>query len=252
MTVPTTENSTEKSLIKEEVDNKQEKVEGKITQPPTETKGTEDVQEDPNWRAFREARKKDRAEREAAERRASEKEAEVAALKAAMEAAFSKGSHKSVEDTYSPHEENEDEKLEKRIQSIIAEREAKAEKERQLREQQELPYRLKQAFPDYDQVVNEENGAYLEYHHPEVYRSLLRQPQNFETLCDTYKIVKKLIPNSGNGKKDSAKAEVNLSKPKSISSTGLTQTQESSSARLTEDRKAANWERMQRMMKGVS
>ena len=47
--------------------------------------------EDPNWRAFREARKRDRAEREAAERRAAEKEQEVAALKAAMDAAFTKG-----------------------------------------------------------------------------------------------------------------------------------------------------------------
>ena len=32
----------------------------------------EPEQQDPNWRAFREARKKDRAEREAAERRAHE------------------------------------------------------------------------------------------------------------------------------------------------------------------------------------
>lgn len=238
----------------------QEKVDPNTTQinaerelnPPQESK--DETKEDPNWKAFREARKQDRLQRELAEKKAAEKEAEVAALKAAMEAAFTKNqSPPQYQNDYNHDEETEDQRIEKKVQAAITQREAVLEKQRHERDRQELPQRLLQAFPDYNQVVNEENGAYLEYHHPELYRSILRQPENFDTCSDIYKLVKKYIPNSTNARMDAAKAENNFSKPKSMSSTALTQTGEAmGGARLTEERRAANWERMQRQLRGLS
>lgn len=217
----------------------------------TQNQATEN--EDPNWRSFREARKKDVAEREAAQKKAQEKEAEVAALKAAMEAAFSKGSPQQQQSYYQEsHDETEDERIEKKVQAAIAAREREYEKSRLERERSELPQRLSREFPDYASVVNEENGAYLEYHHPELYRSLLRQPESFESCSDIYKVVKKLVPNAGTSKREAEKANANFAKPKSIASTGLTQTGEAvGSSRLSEDKKAENWARMQRLLKGV-
>jgi hypothetical protein len=255
MTVEVNESKTTENLIPEEKIEKkvsQQKVDTNAVEKPVENKPS-DPETDPNWRAFREARKKDKSDREAAERKAVEKEAEVAALKAAMEAAFAKSSPPQQSQGYSyPEEETEDQRIERKVQKAVAEREAQFEKQMMEREKTELPKRVLQAYPDYHEVVSEENGAYLEYHHPEIYRSLLRQPQNFETYSDTYKIVKKFIPNSTTAKKESAKADANFAKPKSISSTGLTQNTEASSHSLTEDRKAANWKRMQKTLKGIS
>jgi hypothetical protein len=258
MTVNINQDNQENILNKEKVDTTLTQQNNDVTsiQKLSEEKKTE-VQDDPNFKAFREARKKDKAEREAAERRATEKEAEVAALKAAMEAAFSKSNTQpqpySYQNNY-PEEETEDQKIDKKVQAAIAIREAASEKARIEREQRELPQRITQAYPDYHQVVNEENGAYLEYHYPELYRSLLRQPENFETLSDTYKLVKKFVPNSTTSKKESSRADSNFSKPKSISTTTITQSGQSASESMQsiEQRRAANWARMQQVMKGVS
>lgn len=256
------ENKVEPTSPVEKVDTSsiQNKIDTNITQQQTENKDAEQT-EDPNWRAFREARKRDKAEREAAERRAAEKEAEATALKAAMEAAF--GKSRAIQDSSSrqgafdvdySNEETEDERIEKKVQAAIAAREAAYEKARIEREQTELPKRLTEAYPDYNQVVNEENGAYLEYHHPELYRSLLRQPENFQTCSDIYKIVKKLVPNSATAKKDAAKAEVNFAKPKSMSTMGVTPPGEGRgipNMQELESKRAARYMEMQKIIKGM-
>jgi hypothetical protein len=211
-----------------------------------------ETHEDPDWRAFREARKKDIAEREAAIHKAQEKEAEVAALKAAMEAAFSK-SQPQQQQYAEQGDETEDERIEKKVTAAIAKRDAEYRKTQAERERTELPDRLAKAFPDYGQVVNEENGAYLEYHHPELYRTLMRQPENFDTCSDIYKLVKKYVPNATTAKREMAKADANVAKPKSISSIGMTQPGEAkTSVILSEERKAANYARMQKVLKGLS
>lgn len=253
MIVNPIENTSSPAELKDKVDSNliQQKTDTNLSQKQEENK-TEN-QEDPNWKAFREARKKDKADKEAAERRAAEKEAEATALKAAMEAAFSKNN--VVQNNQNDFEqiETEEERIDKRVQAIIEAREKQSEKARHEREKNELPQRLLHAFPDYNEVVNEENGTYLEYHHPELYRSLLRQPENFETCSDIYKVVKKFVPNSTTSKKEAIRAENNFNKPKSISSATITQPgQVTSSAILTEDKRQQNWERMQRILKGVS
>jgi hypothetical protein len=255
-----TENKTEAPLTQEKIENVvKQPVEQNVTpdQSQTDNKISEETKEDPNWRAFREARKRDRAEREAAEKRAAEKEAEVAALKAAMEAAFAKNSspqpHAQYQDpSYAIQEESEDERIEKKIQAAIAAREAAAEKARIEREQQEYPSRLRQTYPDFNAVVSPENLDYLEYHYPEVARPLKRQGEGYEKWSDIYLALKKFVPNAVDSKKEAARADANFAKPRSPSSPGMTQTTEVGiGARLSEERKRANWERMQKVLKGV-
>ncbi len=215
--------------------------------------------EDPNWRAFREARKKDRQEKEAAEKLAREKSAEAEALKAAMEAAFgnkqesdrNRSDNRNSGYAYEP-EESEDERIEKKVQAVLAAREQAMDNERRQREQQEYPQRLNQTYSDFNNTVSSENLDYLEYHYPEVASPLRRLPDGYEKWADIYKAVKKFVPNSVNARQDSARADANFNKPKSISSATVTNSGEPGNAsRLSDDRKAENWARMQKLLKGV-
>ncbi|HXF28521.1 MAG TPA: hypothetical protein VN457_01610, partial [Chlamydiales bacterium] len=167
--------------------------------------------EDPNWKAFREARKQDRIIREAAERKAAEKEAEVAALKAAMEAAFAKENpqQQRSNDYGYGSDETEDERIEKKVQAALAAREAESARIRQQREATEYPQRLRQNFSDFDQAISSENLDYLEFHYPEVARPLQRLGDGYEKWHDIYKAVKKFVPNNQTAKQESARADAN-------------------------------------------
>lgn len=259
MTVNLTENNLEIPITQDKNANPavQQKTDSILDTKKQENKEV-DAQEDPNWKAFREARKKDREERQAAEHRAREKEAEVTALKAAMEAAFAKSPIVSQNQTYAGYqpeyqqEETEDERIEKKVQAAVAARELVNEKARLETEHQQYPNRLVQSYPDFNHVISQENLDYLDFHYPEVSRPLQRLRDGFDKWSDIYQAVKKFVPNNTTAKKEAAKADANFVKPKSISSMGLTQnTQSSGSVGLTDDRKASNWERMQRIMKGV-
>lgn len=267
MMVNTTDNKAQDILVQEKVDTNviQQKNDPNLNTDKQITNATASSQSldsesgiDPNWKAFREARKKDRAQREAAERKAMEKEQEVIALKTAMEAAFAKGSSspQAYQQYYGmnqeSNEESEEQKINKIIDQKLAQREAIAEKERLEREQREYPNRLIQTYPDFNQVISQDNLDYLDYHYPEVSRPLQELPDGFNKYAHIYHAVKKFVPNNINIKKEMMKAENNMSKPKSISSTGLTQSQSTSSSHgLTEEKKAANWERMQQVRKGL-
>lgn len=218
--------------------------------------------EDPNWRAFREARKRDRAEREAAERKAAEKEAEVAALKAAMEAAFTPKSAPSTQ-AYQQYygmnqsndhtDESEEQRLERKVNELLARKEELYRKQREEEEQREYPKRLLKDLPDFSQVCSQENLDYLDFHYPEISRPLQRLGDGYDKWHDTYHAVKKLIPNHSTARKEAARADINSNKPRSISSTGPSPTGEHtrSTWQEVEARRAENWSRMQRTMKSV-
>lgn len=255
MTVVPPEGNQENILKQGQVDTNlnQQNVDTNMSQQQGQEKP---VQDDENFKAFREGRKKDRLEREAAERRAAEKEAEIAALKAAMDATFTA---KSVVPAYQQHhyveptEENEDQKIEKKVNAIIAQREAVAERSRIEREMQEYPNRLAKDYPDFNHVISQENRDYLDYHYPEISRPLSRLQEGYDKWHDIYHAIKKLVPNNTTAKRELAKAEINQNKPRSISSPTLTQPSPPTAAHiLSEERKAANWARMQASLKGVS
>ena len=235
----------------------QEKVEQNNVQPATpQPVQQEEVREDPNWKAVRELRKKERAEREAIEKRAAEETQRADAMAKALEVALGKTTfNQNAQQNYAayPEEETEDQRLEKKLNAMLAQREVQYQKDREAREAAEVPKRLRQMHADYDQVVNEDNGAYLEYHHPEIYQSLIKLPETIENCTNIYKIVKKLVPNSTGAKKDEIKAENNFNKPRSTSTASVTQGGESgSSAIISEEKRAANWARMQKTLRGLT
>jgi hypothetical protein len=98
-----------------------------------------------------------------------------------------------------------------------------------------------------------DNHDYLDFHFPELSRPLQRLPEGFDKWHDIYYAVKKFMPNSQNAKKDAVRAEVNSNKPKSISSSQMTPSGEKSSLSMNdiETRRAENWARMQKTMKGL-
>lgn len=232
----------------------------KIENPEKKTEIREpEGPEDPNWKAFREARKKDREERQDAERRAAEKEKEVAALKEAMEAAFSAKSSPSptaYQQYYGINEqleESEEQKIERKVNELFAKREDQYKRQQQEEEQREYPKRLMKDFPDFGQICSQENLDYLDFHYPEISRPLQRLGEGYDKWHDTYHAVKKLIPNHSTAKKEALRADINSNKPRSISSSGPSPTGDKvkETWQDTEARRAENWARMQRTMKST-
>lgn len=232
----------------------QVEIETKIDNPPVTAAQPDEEGGDVNWKRFREQRKKERAEKEAAERRAAEKEQEVIALKAAMEAAFSRQQPSAAPvDQYGyAQEETEEQRIDKKISAALAARDEQYRREAAQREAQEYPQRLKHVYPDFDQVVSQENLDYLDYHFKEVSNPLQRLENGYDKWADIYRAVKKFVPNHANAKKDAARAEANFNKPKSMSSMGAEAPMAQGAPMLSKDRRAENWERMQKTLKGVS
>lgn len=207
-----------------------------------------------NWKAFREQRESERKAREESDRRATEKAAEAQALRAALEAAVNKQSnnHQIRNEGFDDSEETEEQKIDRKVEAAIKQREAKYEQERRVREQQEFPERLRENFNDFNKVCTSENLDYLEYHYPEVAVPFKHLPEGYDKWAAIYKAVKRFVPNT-DSRNESMRAEKNLNKPGSISSTGNTHGGNAMpAAKLDESRKAANWERMQRTLKGLS
>lgn len=244
-----------------------QKADFNLAQPKSEnpdqnnTTAAAETSEDPNWKAFREARKKDRAEREAAERRAMEKEQEIAALKAAMEAAFSKSAptpqayqqYYGINQGQDEISESEEQRIERKVVELLSKKEAQFRKEQEEREMREYPTKLQRDFPDFGNVCSQENLDYLDYHYPEVSRPLQRLREGYDKWHDIYHAVKKLIPNHSSAKKDIIRADINTSKPKSMSTSNPSPTGGAvrESWQEQEARRAENWMRMQQRMKGV-
>ena len=240
----------------------QQTVDTTLVQQPVETAKDaikDESTEDPNWRAFREARKKDRLEREAAEQKAAEKEREVAALKAAMEAAFTKQqapSTQAYQDYYAMNqqpEETEEQRIERKVNEMLSKKEEQYKQQQADYERQTYPQRLLREMPDFNQVCSQENLDYLDFHFPEVSRPLQRLGDGYDKWSDTYAAVKKFIPNHSTAKREAMKADINTNKPRSMSSSGPSPTGEPvrQTWQEAEERKAANWARMQRVLKGV-
>lgn len=249
---------TEVNTVETENKNIPEQNVAQEPQQNLEKTEVKETHEDPNWRAFREARKKDRAEMEEAKRRAAEKEAEIAALKAAMEAAFSKNSPtpQAYQQYYGMNqepEESEEQKLERKFNEFMQKKEQERMMIEQQREMQEYPQKLRRDYPDFASVCSQDNLDYLDYHYPEIARPLQRLQEGYDKWSDIYHAVKKLIPNVTNAKKDMQKAEMNSLKPKSpnIMPNNPTGQNAPQSWQEVEQRRAQNWARMQKIMNGI-
>jgi hypothetical protein len=242
-------NITEKKI--ENIENKVES-QNPVEKEASPTIKTEENQA--NWKAFREQREVERKARMAAEQRASEKAAEAEAMRAALEAAINKPSNNHQIQDYGSQdiEETEDQRIDRRVNKIIKEKEEQYQKEQHQREMQEYPQRLTQMYPDFNKTISSENLDYLDFHYPEVSKPLQRLQDGFDKWADIYRAVKKFVPNV-DSKQDMQRAEKNLAKPGSVSTPGAAQGSSAMpSARLTDERKAENWARMERIRKGLT
>ena len=207
-----------------------------------------------NWKQFREEREKERKEKEEANKRAAEesqraaaRQAEVEALKAALSAVVQK-----KEPEYDASEESEEVRIEKKVNAALEKRLQKDEEDRQKREIAEIPRKLQGTFSDFSQVVSQENIDYLEYHYPEVHQGFKNAKESYETWAALYKTIKRFVPNL-DSKKEAARIDKNLSKPQSMSQAGMSSTGDSAPRRgdITEEKRLANWARMQKTIKGM-
>lgn len=220
-------------------------------EPAAQAETSQETEKDINWRKFREQRELDRKAKEEAIRKAAEKDAEAQALKAAMESLLNKNQPQQYQQQ-EYQEETEEQRINKHVEAALAKRDQQYEQQRRQREVEETPRRLQEAYNDFDQVCSTSNLDYLDYHYPEITAGYKNQPDSFDKWANIYKAVRKFVPNT-DSKKDSKKAESNFQKPQSMSSPGVTHSGNAMpAARLDEKRKADNWARMQKTLKGIS
>jgi hypothetical protein len=198
-----------------------------------------------NWKKFREERSRERKEKEELERDRSKKSEEISALKAAVEALANKPANSIQE----PTEETEEQRISRQVENSLAARDKQYEAQRRAREHQEMPSKLASTFQDFEKVCSAENLDYLEFHYPEVATPFKSLPDSFEKWSNIYKAVKRFVPNPDSGR-DQKKAEKNFSKPQSMSVPGTTITTDTPPMMLDDQRRADNWARMQKVMKG--
>ncbi len=130
----------------------------------------------------------------------------------------------------------------------IEKREKVRMEEQRKKEVQELPSRLNSMYTDFSQVCSQDNLDYLEFHHPEIAKALSYMPDSLDKWATVYKTVKKFIPNTET-KKEERRMEKNSLKPKSMSA-GLSNTGDQAPVYLDDAKRAANWDRMQKTMRG--
>lgn len=218
-----------------------------VNSAPEGAEQPQETQEKINWKRFREAREIERKQKEAAEKDAARKAEEIAALKAAMESLVNKPARAA--DPYDASEETEDQRIQKKVEKALEDRDRQYEQQRLQKEQQEFPQRLVSNFSDFNQVCTTDNLDYLEYHYPEVAAPYKHLADSYDKWAAIYKAVKRFVPNPDSGK-DQRKAEKNFGKPQSMAVPGNTQTTDSAPMMLDEKRRQDNWSRMQRIMKG--
>lgn len=208
-----------------------------------------------NWKKFRDEREKERRQLEAERRQREEKEKEAAALKAALEALSNKNSSHQTQNfstsDFQYEDESEEQRIEKKVNAAIEKKEREYEEKRRQQEMQEMPRNLQKTFGDFHETCSTENLDYLEYHYPEVAQAYKHVPDGFDKWAGIYKAVKRFVPNV-DSRKEAARADKNMAKPQSSSVTGISQTGTvKANMVVDESRKQANWERMQRVLKGL-
>ncbi len=240
---------------KEETLAQQKEISKEINQPEIKTQAVpEETEKDINWKKWKENRQREREEaaRQTEARIKAEKEAE--ALRQALEAVVNKPNYqqRQEQNNYEQEEESEEDRINRKVNAAIAAKEAEYAKQRQEQELKEYPTKIRSTYSDFNQVCSPENLDYLEYHHPELAKGFAHRADSFEKWADIYNAVRRYIPNV-NSNRDAQKAEKNLQKPQSLSHSTLAATGPTgNSYQLTEQRRAENWARMQKTLKGLS
>jgi len=236
-----TDNVTPEITEKEEV---QTKVEETSTNESASFIKSNENQE--NWRKYREQREIERKQRQEAEQRAEKSRKEAEALKAAMDAILNKPTHQE----HSYQDEDEEKRIERKIQEAIEKDRQRAREEQIKHEQATFPQRLTSTYKDFNNVCTSENLDYLDFHYPEIVAGYKHMPEGYDKWDAIYKAVKRFVP-FGEKKEDTARINRNMQKPQAAAAS-LTDTKpEKVGWKITEERRKANWARMQADMKNM-
>ena len=249
--------------IKETVSNEE------VYTTPQDT-GSEQKQETPeeiNWKKFRQERERERQEVAARKKKEQELEQQNRAMKEMIDSFVNKqpnltqaekkdivasiplGEFTTGEDVIKFVESKMSTDVAKTLEDLLDKKEKEREAKRRKQEAEEMPLRLRAEVKDFDKVCSTENLDYLEFHHPETAKALEVLPDSVDKWKMVYAAVKRYVPNLDSSK-ERARAEANLAKPKSVSAMPQGSRDEAPKI-LDADTKRANWERMQRQMKGL-
>lgn len=244
----------QKNESKEDIDNKQEEQKQESIQK-------EENPQEINWKRFREERERERKAMQEAQEREKKKAQEAEALKQALEALTGTQSQGTQQTQQTQPEldywgnpvqkeqpTQDPEAIKKEFERLYNEKEEERRRKEQEEEQRKLPEKLMQTHGDFYNVCTDENWDYICYKYPEIARPYQNMPNNFEKWDGIYKVIKRFMPN--NSDQNKARADTNLRKPQSMSVPGSNKTADSAPSNLTDQRRAENWRRMQRIMKG--
>lgn len=221
------------------------KQEAPINQPQTEqAPDIKSKENQNNWARFREEREKERQLRIEAEKKAREEAEKAKALQEALEAIVSKPEKQA------PQEENEEDNIKKLVDERIRQKEEEERKKKEEYEKKTFPQRIREKYRDFDEVCSPHNLDYLEYHYEEIAEPFKYMPDGIDKWERIYKAVKRFVPYDGK-EKDEKKIEKNLSKPQANTPISTNRDLGQYNARLSDERKKANWERMQKELKGL-
>jgi len=175
-----------------------------------------DVVEETNW-------KKIRDEREAADKKIRELEAALAAKNTAKEIDEPDEDLSLDLDEDALAEGKHLKKVDKRFQKMQRELDQykqQAQLAQQQSQQQALQAKLKQQYPDWDQIYNEENIARLQVQEPEIYQALNASSDVYKAGISAYKMIKQMGISDPVDiyAQDKARAQANAAKPKTLAS----------------------------------
>lgn len=231
----------------------------------------EETPEEINWKKFREERKKDREARRKEEQQRLEAEKQrnelrelVQSLSNSPERNLSDKDVKEVlqsipldelvtgKDVKTYTESEVKKQVEKTVLSFLEKQEKDREEKKRQEEKQKVPERLKADYNDFYEIVNEDTLDRLEYEHPELAETLKELPEGYSKWVRVYKAIKRYQPGVNDRLKNENRYEKNQNKPRSASTPGYVPATKEQPRILTSEQKRANWERMQRQLKGLA
>jgi len=241
MTTP----DVKKETTTEDLKDQEVKPEQEKPHEPAQTEQPEDETEK-NWRAVREKRKEDERLRKEQAKKIEEQQEMLKAMEALLNKQNAPQPQTSDELKIHPQEWVTGEQLEKIIEKDRKEREEMRKQE----EQRQMQQRIRSSFPDMDDVLSQDNLAYLEYHEPEIAAGIAQIQDPYLQVANAYKTVKRLVPQMTDQDRKKMERTQNapssLSDPKVSGNTGNTAQGNYRSNRMTPQRKRELYEEMLR------
>jgi hypothetical protein len=233
---------------KEPQENKQQ-----TQEPQTQENEPQDDPVEKNWKAVREKQKEEERKRQEHERKIAEQQEMIKALEKVINTQGNAQGQTQPQTNSNgveihPNEWVTGEQLEKIREQDRKQYDEIRKKEEAYRQQMEMQQKLNNNYPDYKDVLNQDNLAYLEYHEPEIAASIQQIQDPYLQVAAAYKNVKAFVPQMH--ERDKAKMERTQNAPGSLSDprlnnhTNQNATMQPNSKRLSKQRQQELWKEM--------